>query len=160
MADHQPTYIQAHRNLLGRGQASDAQTILPFRRKYRSQIIGCGKVHRIIQAGVGPYPALEALCRTVELAEELDLQPALTGLDNLGRRLRTSQLGYPEQAHLRYEIDQPLRQAHDRANLPDRLEATPEDRRHAGHVVVERDGNLCAEDMAYPPDTGRCPLTH
>jgi hypothetical protein len=88
MADHQSTHVQGHRHFLGRGQASDTQTILPLRGEYGPEIIGGGKVHRIIQAGVGPHSSLEAFRRTIELAEKLDLQPALTSLDNLSRELR------------------------------------------------------------------------
>ncbi|HUZ51853.1 MAG TPA: hypothetical protein VMU94_04935 [Streptosporangiaceae bacterium] len=88
MADHQPTHVQGHWNFLGCGQASDAQTILPLWGEYGPEIIGGGKVHRVIQAGVGSDSALEAFRRTIELAEKLDLQPALTSLDNLSGELR------------------------------------------------------------------------
>ena len=160
MTYDQPTDIQGYRNLLGGCQASNPQPIPILGGKYGSQVTSCGEMHRIIQPWVGPDAPLEALRRAVELAKKLDLQPAFTGLNNLGGALSACEFCYAEQAHLPYKIDQTLGQSHDRADLTNRLEAAPENGGHTGHVVIKRDGNLRTKDMTNPPDTGRLPLSH
>src|ERR1017187_10723359 len=100
MADHQPPGVEANRNLLSRSQAPDAQTAISFRGKDGPQVIRRGEVHRVIQAGIRRDPTLEPPCSTIDLAQELDLQPALAGLDDIQGRLGAGSLRDTEKADL------------------------------------------------------------
>jgi hypothetical protein len=63
--------------------------LFPLWGKYGPEIVSRSKVHRVIEAGISPDSSLEAFRRTVEFTKKLHLQPALTSLNNLSRKLRT-----------------------------------------------------------------------
>src|ERR1700733_3570917 len=80
MADHEPAGVQAQRNLISRGQPSQTQMILPIRRKDGQKILRGCEMHRVIQAWIGADASLKAMGCSVNLAQQLDLQPALASL--------------------------------------------------------------------------------
>ena len=89
--------------------------------KYRLELIRRREMHRIVQTGVGTNTALEATRGTIDLAEQLNLEPALVTLNGVGWCDRSAQLGNANEAHRGDEINKPLRNAHERTDLADRL---------------------------------------
>jgi hypothetical protein len=160
MADYEARSVHADGHFLGSGQAPQAQVLLVWMWEYRRELIRRREVDRIIQARVGSDAALELTGAAIDLAEQLDLQPALVMLNCLGRCEWASEFGDAKEGDRGDKVDGALGDAHERSDLADGLQATAVDRRHAGEIRIKgyRDGG--AEDMSYSPDTGRVALSH
>jgi hypothetical protein len=50
-----------------------------------SELFGCCKVHRIVQARIRTYAALEPVSPPIDLAKQLDLQPTIIPLNDIRR---------------------------------------------------------------------------
>jgi len=68
-------------------------------REYRSKLIRGCKVDWIVKPRVGTYASLEATGATVNLTEQLDLEPAFIMLNSLSRRKWASEFGDPDKAN-------------------------------------------------------------
>ena len=79
--------VKANRDVGRRGERAEADQLLPLAREDVAQVLGCGEVHRVIEARVAGDAALKAL-EAVDFSEQLHLQPALADLDVLDRRQR------------------------------------------------------------------------
>jgi hypothetical protein len=78
-----------------------------------AEVVGRGEVDRVVETWIDGDASLKPIsAATNDLAEELDLQPALAGLNRLGRRNRSRKLGYPDEVYRRDQIDQTLRDPH------------------------------------------------
>jgi hypothetical protein len=78
-------------------------------------------MHRIVQSGVAAHTALEATRGTIDLTEQLNLEPALVTLNRIGWCERSAQFGNPNEIHGSDEINKSLRNAHERTDLANRL---------------------------------------
>lgn len=114
---------------------------------------------RVVKAGIAADTSLE-LVKAVDLAQQLDLEPALADLNVLDRRQRWAQLGNADQGDRADQVDETLREANDRPNLADGLQLSAIDRLDPGELLVECDGDGRPEDVADPSNTSGVCLTH
>jgi hypothetical protein len=77
-------------------------------REHRAEIL-CGReVNCVIEPGVRANPALKAPRPPVDLAEQLDLEPALACLHDFGWSLGSCEFGDADEADRREEINEAL----------------------------------------------------
>ena len=103
---------------------------------------------------------MEPAGTSIDLSEKLNLQPTFFPLNGLDRLLSSRQLSDPEEANARYEVDQSLRDANQRADLAYRLKASSVYRCYPGQVGIQRNCDRRPEDMSHTPDTGGASLSH
>ncbi|MGH3766137.1 MAG: hypothetical protein ACRDTX_13475 [Pseudonocardiaceae bacterium] len=108
MSNDQRPSGKGDRHVLCGCQTPDPQMILALRREDCAKLVCSGEVHRIVQAGIRTHAALEAACSPTHLSQQLDLQPALSGLHDVGGRLCPGQVSDAQQTYLTYEVDQAL----------------------------------------------------
>jgi hypothetical protein len=113
VAEHEPSSVEADRDVFRCSESADADMLFARRRKHCCEIVSSCKVHRVIEPGIGADASLKALCGTVDFPQQLYLEPAISGLDGLGRGLRACKLSDSEQADCPDEIDKALRDAHE-----------------------------------------------
>jgi len=104
--------IKTHRDLFGCGKAPDSHLVFVCGWKNDAEIVRRRKVHGVIQARVGAHAPLESTRATVDLSEQLHLEPAFPCLNHLGRPLRAGQLGNTKEADLTNQVNETLGQTH------------------------------------------------
>jgi hypothetical protein len=121
MSDNEARSIQGNRYFLGSSQTPQAYVFVVGWREDRPEFIRRCEMHGIIQARVRTHTSLEATRRTINLAQQLNLKPALVRLNGIGWCERSGQFSNANEAHGCDEVNEPLRNAHERTDLADRL---------------------------------------
>jgi len=78
-------------------------------------------MHRVIQDRVGAHAPLETTRPAINLAQQLNWEPALVTLYGIGWRERPGQLGNANEVDSCNEVNESLGNAHERTDLADRL---------------------------------------
>jgi hypothetical protein len=87
VTQNETTRIKTDRDVLGGSEPTDTEMILALLRKHRNEVVGRSEMDRIIESRVGTDAALKEAGATINLPQQLDLQPALACLHDLGRLL-------------------------------------------------------------------------
>jgi hypothetical protein len=83
-------------------EATETHMLLVWGRKDRPELVRSRKVDGIIQPRVRTNATLKAACATIDLAQQLHLEPPLVVLNGFTGGERAGQLSDPDQAHSSY----------------------------------------------------------
>ncbi|MCH6470701.1 hypothetical protein [Sinomonas terrae] len=117
MSGDESAGFKAYRHFFSSRESAEAQRSIARRWEQRVEVVGRGEVDRIIETRVGPYASLEVSGASIYLTEQLDLKPSLADLNGTYRLSSSAQFSDTEQADLSDEVNEPLGDSHDRADL-------------------------------------------
>jgi hypothetical protein len=110
-------------------------------------------MHGVIEPRITRYSADESP-DPVDLAEKLNLKPAITNMGKHARRKRASQFRYPYHGHRAEQRNRALGNSDDGTNLTHGLQVPFPDWRDSGKLGIELDGNSGTQNVTDRPDPG------
>jgi hypothetical protein len=160
VADHETRGVHADGHVLGGSETSDSHVVVILVREHGPQIVRRREMDWVIKAWIRPHATLEATGTAIDFAQQLHLQPAVVALDHLSGRERTGKFRDTNEAYGRDKIYKTLRDADERPNLTDGLQATTVDWCYTGKIGIESHCYGGAKNVAHPSNAGRISLKH
>jgi len=98
MSDNEAGSVYCDGYILRSGKTTETNVFFVWGRKNCPQLLSGRKVDGIIQTRIRADAALKATCASINLAEQLHLEPPLVVLHRFSGGKRTGQFSYPNQA--------------------------------------------------------------